>query len=106
MKNTTTSTVPATTTTGNKSETETKTKRMNLRIVPSGRVYQSGNGEYEKLEIRVGEIVLGAILGSSVISGNRGINGASLPEKIKNATGCTNEDAVEAIRVYGEAGRE
>ena len=26
----------------------------------------------------------------------------SLPEKIQNATGCTFEDAVEAIRLYGE----
>lgn len=102
MKNTnTTSTVPATTTTGSKSETE-KGNRMNLRIKPTGRCFGCGNGEYEKLELRVGEIVLGAILGASVTCGNRVILGTSLPEKIQKATGCTHEDAVEAIRVYGE----
>lgn len=94
--------VPATTTTGSKNETEAKIRRMNLRIVPTGRIFGTGNGECEKLELRVGEIVLGAILGSSVTCGNRVILGASLPEKIQNATGCTFEDAVEAIRVYGE----
>lgn len=95
--------VPATTTTGVKSEMEKMTNRMKLRMKPTGRHFGCGNGEYEKLELRVGEIVLGAILGESVTCGNRVILGASFPEKIQKATGCTFEEAVEAIRVYGEA---
>jgi len=79
---------------------------MNLGIKPTGRFFGCGNGEYEKLELRVGEIVLGAILGASVTCGNRVISGASLPEKIQNATGCSIEEAVEAIRVYGVAAKD
>ena len=94
--------VSATTTTDNKSETEKKTNRMNIRIKPTGMFFGCGNGEYEKLELRVGEIVLGTILGSCVMCENQVISGDSIPVKIQEATGCTHEDAVEVIRVYGE----
>ena len=106
MKNTnTTSTVSATTTTGIENATEKKSRKMNVRIVPTGVIFGSGDGEegYEKLDLRIGSIVAGFILKSKVRCGGHDVKGASLPEKIQNATGCTYEEAVEAIRVYGES---
>ncbi|MEI6376925.1 MAG: hypothetical protein WCO97_06995 [bacterium] len=109
MQNTnTTSMVSATTTTDNANATEKKSRRMNVRIVPTGVIFGSGNGDegYEKLDLRIGSIVAGFILKSKVRCGGHDVKGASLPEKIQNATGCTYEEAVEALTVYGESAED
>lgn len=109
MQNTnTTSMVSATTTTDKANATEKKSRRMNVRIVPTGVIFGSGNGDegYEKLELRIGSIVAGFILKSKVRCDGRDIKGASLPEKIQNATGCTYEEAVEALTAYGESAED
>ena len=75
---------------------------MKIKIVPSGKIYGSGDDQCEQLELRIGSILAGTILRSRVCCNNTVVHGKSLPEMIHNATGCTVEEAVEALRKYSE----
>jgi len=75
---------------------------MKIKIVPSGRMFDYGEEECEQLEIRIGSIIAGKILRSRVLCKNKIVRGNSLPEMIKNATGSTIEEAIEALRNYSD----
>ncbi|MFZ4776072.1 MAG: hypothetical protein ACOYM3_11940 [Terrimicrobiaceae bacterium] len=76
---------------------------MKVTIVGTGMFLETNSGNIqETLQIRAGEIVLARISGSKVLVGNRVICGATIPEAIAMATGCTTQEATAAISVYSE----
>ena len=75
---------------------------MKIQIVPSGKLFGCGEDECEQLEIRIGSIIAGKILRSRVLCNNKIVSGNSLPEMIQNVTGCSIEEAVDALRKYSE----
>ena len=76
---------------------------MTIDLKPTGRRSIDGIAEREWVEVRVGAVSLGRIVGSRVVSGNGRIVSCSPLEGIQELSGCSKEEAVDALNRYSQS---